>query len=736
MSVIIAYAALLSFLILLALAFGACLCQVLRVPLLSSLTPIAGLAVLCATEWVLLELGQNVHATAWPMTALALVSSGVALRESRRRGDRLPLGRDLLLIGLTAGLTLAIFLYYYSDSLSGPLPRPSSLGNNDLPYYALLSQHLLEGNFSDAGRITTGDLGTTARSDVTGVFMLVATAARLTNLSVATVLMPVLAFGVFLVILALSDLLRQTTNLSTVACVLAACAGCDGSMFFYGVGQGFVSQYYGMAAFFTSLAIVAGVLRADVRPPSFLVVARLAVPQAVLLFFYPHMAILGTAVLAGVLVCVELTRPAQVRTVAQRLRTSLPMPLLGLGVALVVCTSRSVVAIQRTLLLRNSTGGWNLGQVSVTQALGLAQFPTSAQAAPIPTGPIPLTPRAVILAACALVVTTAILVRIRRSGLRHDQDVLVAWPVSILLCAGWSYAVFYAYYGYSYQQWKWALFFQPLIPTFAVAGLLWALKAVGEQATRAMPVALGSGVTAALVLTPLLAGGTTSRQHTTRVDDALVALSNRSDLSHNTDVVAISAGGPSPYWDTMWAAFYSPARRDALRSPSYFAPADSRADGLMALERADHALPFVVCCGHRANPQPVLEFGQGFYAQETDGVDTWHWSRASAGLLITNPTGAAITVQLHGLVQVANAGAQLVIRADGRTYRLRVPGGGETLNLPFTVPPGRLRLDLTTDSGSIPTSRSEQRALYIRLVDLVVQQTAAETAGTAAPDHP
>ncbi|HVE94428.1 MAG TPA: hypothetical protein VNB24_05865 [Acidimicrobiales bacterium] len=567
--------------------YGAPVSAVLRRPLLTPFTPLAGLALMSGLQWWLLDrAGLVVGRTAWPITGIACAATAlVLLRGCHRRPGAVTAG-DAALLAYTALGTLCVYAAYYRDSMAEVMPVPVSLGNNDLPLYALLAQHVSSFDFTHSGAITGAHLGSAARLDVVGVFTLLATASRVTSLPIDDVLMPTLLLGVLLCCASLASLLRTVMGLPPALASLVALVACGGNMFYYGVGHGFVSQFFGMAAVFTSLSLIwswSDKWGGDRRPLRGItpMVAQLAALQVVLLCFYPHMAFLGLLLSAGppMLAAYIWTRPAA--ELARRCGAIVAATSTALIVAMLLVSTRATAAIERTATLKETAAGWVLHQVDLAQFLGLRAFPSdgyvSPPAAPFSDGQhLAVVPWATVLP--ALLGVIAVFVYLRRWIRRSATTLVVVAALALLAVALLSYGALYAYYGPSYQQWKWALLVQPVVPAALLVLAAKSLSVLGNVCRRSIVAALGASC--AVVSLFALAAAMRSRSashHLLRIEGAVHELSKRPDVRHE-DAVNIRLEGPSAVWDTMWAAYFVPAESKTLLSPSYFPPSAPDAD--------------------------------------------------------------------------------------------------------------------------------------------------------------
>jgi len=132
-----------------------------------------------------------------------------------------------------------------------------------------------------------------------------------------------------------------------------------------------------------------------------------------------------------------------------------------------------------------------------------------------------------------------------------------------------SYRFVYQFEGYSYRQWKWVSFFQPMLSTAMVAlvcaGVL--VLVSHYELSRHTPVIVG------VVAAAVWIGFLTARAHTLTGIDArwataspeLVGLEDVG-ASHLREVNVDLA----PYWETMWGAYFVAPVPSRLAQESYY----------------------------------------------------------------------------------------------------------------------------------------------------------------------
>jgi hypothetical protein len=544
---------------------------------------ITGLAVLTTFSWYWVSVRDDGLDVGLPV----LLGLGLAPFLWAAQKPRTTVRAVLLRIGsfalLGAGVT-AVFWFYMGDAFGYSVPVPVSLGNNDPASYALAAQHLQKEGFADTGHIVGADLGAIAKLDVFGAFALLALISQAFGLSISTVFTPALLLGTFLCAAGVATVCATVATLRVVPAVSVAVAACASPYFFYSVGHGFLAQFYAMAAVFALLAVlVHGLLATPERlTPTWRTGARAAAAYAPgfvgLLMVYPHMAFLAVPPLAAVPLlalawsgCWAAARAATLHIIAV---------VWALTVAALLLLPRTIIAVQRTREL-TEPAGWTLEPLGLRQLFGVAPFPDQPARPPgiIP----PLAERVEALATATvgigllgvLLLLVYVGLLIRRLPNRHRLTcALSATLVAVPLL---TYGVFLARYGDGYQHWKWMSFWQPIAVGGALLLVVLTAQWLSGRTWQPMRSSLWAALPAELMLVLMLAaanGETTA--HAQRVDQSLLSLPARAaDLPDGSLNVRIDS--PSPYWNTMWAAFFLADRELHLVSPSYYAATEDPA---------------------------------------------------------------------------------------------------------------------------------------------------------------
>lgn len=129
----------------------------------------------------------------------------------------------------------------------------------------------------------------------------------------------------------------------------------------------------------------------------------------------------------------------------------------------------------------------------------------------------------------------------------------------------------------------------------------------------------------------------------------------------------------------------------------------------------------------------IVERGDGWYQVESDGTNSWRWSRQRAGLSLTNrakrPLEIRVTAEIAGVTN-----RHMEFRLDGRAlFDSPVWRRGRVHALPaFTVPPGATRrLEFASDQPAERAGGGDPRELSLSVANLVI-----DVAPAGSPTRP
>lgn len=514
--------------------------------------PVIGLGLLQILGWYWLE--QSEAGLLSGLIALAVLAGGAGLfgiwrirgslrvcRPSRATTCALVLG---CLVAIVATFQMAGFL-------SADRPSAATFGNNDIASYALFSDHLIDNGFHSTGSVQGADQGGVSAIDASGVRIVLTSVSIVTGSSVEEslaasliLLMVILGLGLFW----FAGAVLGDWGPIAAACVLLAIVP---SGFSYLLGNYFLSQVGAMAgiAVLLGIGVCAFRLEAAVDRLALGIVGALAL--APVLLTYPHMGVLGTVVVFGT---AFLGRPARgfVRR-SLRLAGVASISLLG---SLVLLAPHIPALVERARLLSKIEAGWTLPLSSPGRILGFEKFGAVAGL----STPTTLMWWGQFLLLLLAVVCASVLLYRSKSMV---GVVLSALPVIVIV----GYRVIVMQRGSSsYGQWKWITFFQPFVIVCVAVALAVLIRTACDQisirrfgAVAVMAPLISWFIASFLISSSLFRGAWI------RIPEGLPALSRLNET--NLESVNIDL---SPYWESMWAAYFLNDLEVHVMNPSYY----------------------------------------------------------------------------------------------------------------------------------------------------------------------
>ena len=209
--------------------------------------PLLGFVPLSIFGWYVGMAGRGLRSGIWFLVATAVVANIVVLVLVRRpeRG-----GTDWRAAGASvavAGASVALVLVHFAGVFRLPYFTAVAIGNYDSPNYALVAKTVEEGGFDDAGPVEGWDTGELARNDTYGSLALVAAGAAITGMSPWKFLLPALFVSILLAIAALFALVLRLMNGGPWRSAAVAIGASSSYLFFFTVGNYYLSQILGMA---------------------------------------------------------------------------------------------------------------------------------------------------------------------------------------------------------------------------------------------------------------------------------------------------------------------------------------------------------------------------------------------------------------------------------------------------------------------------------------------------------
>ena len=523
--------------------------------------PLFGFAVLTGFGWYWLEYGSGGLAVGLPVLfATTGFASLVALVRSGPRAWHRPDPQRVACLAVLALLVFGGLAFHYSRPLGDGTLTAASLGNNDIAAYSLVSEGLRHQGYADSGTVAGNNLGHVARVDSSGADILLASSAELTGLGVYEATIPILGLGALLVALAgalLAERILPGSRIRSAGIGLAAIAP---YVFVYNASEYFLAQVLAIAPVIAMLCVYLNVAEKRDRASLLRGVGTVGILMLPVVLTYPHMAVLSQPIVLTIACLADGFRGGLRR--AGRLFVCAAG---GLAVAATMAAPAVGSAVERARQLSDVNAGWPLALFSPFQMLGLQRFPSMVDI----TMPGPSTKRYLlelfVVCLLALAATAVLVLRKRPRPWLGGLTVLAVIT---------SYRAIYQQQGYSYRQWKWLSFFQPMFSVALVALLCAAVVALIGRSSLPRAAVRAAGLLAIILWIGVLTlnARTLTDRTWTVADRNLVGLGSvgRYRLrSVNIDL--------APYWESMWAAYFVAPARSHIVSESYYAPSSPSA---------------------------------------------------------------------------------------------------------------------------------------------------------------
>jgi hypothetical protein len=490
------------------------------------------------------------------------------------------------------GLGLVVFVAYGWLSAQGH-QTVASYGNADISQYVTYGQQILDHPADDRGNIAGFDLGRTV--DNSGTFgwagcalIAAASSGPITDAWLLAEPMLFLVAGLVGLVIALTalEILGTGRWLAAAVGVLA----CTTGVFGYVVSQGFLGQLTALVLTLTGVAQLWFAITVNDRRRRLVHAAIAGACIATGIAGYPHMTLLGTAMLLPpLLIAVWSTAGSRadraIKTVVVRVATAAAVS----AVTVLVLIPEIIVRLPDTLrFLSNAQAGWPLRVLMPTEVFGLVPSswshvpPDSNHPVFSPVGP---GSRAFNVAFLAMLVAVAVFLWWRR-----QRAVVISSLLTIAVILVPYYALYNLVWGASYRQWKFVSFFAPSYVAACFLLLGAAAAAVPRLAGSSARWLLPSAACLALLGSMLEFTMPTSAPPITSVTLDQIDLETDSRLASmqalNVDVAGV--------WDSIWVAYFLRDKQLYIQSPSTFVIAPpaaewtlTRADQVPAVELSD-----------------------------------------------------------------------------------------------------------------------------------------------------
>lgn len=458
-------------------------------------------------------------------------------------------------------LSLGICLWQWRVMMNGGYLTAVG-GNGDLAAYAQITQHIQRSDFDDAGRIAGNHLGSVARTDVSGVYILLSMLQVVIGRPLNQILIPAMICATILLVLAVFQLIQNHFNTSVFTAGAVALAVQATFMFSYLQGYYFLSQVISMAVL-VKLVDSFLLMQSDVGAPG--PRARLmsgpttaiVLSTAMLVLTYPHM----------VFVCVPIVFVAFVslRDVLQ-LRKTIWLYLTSTLIAFGLVWSKIVNSVERFAKLANDqVNGWPLPNILPTHLLGFMNSENAEST--------------LLQWVASGVLVTVVCISTRANAIQRLTETVPIVRVLVVLLG--SYLFFALTAAGSYRQWKWITFFMPLTITVLLLPLSAIFVAIFKERSGRV---LGAALTVLIVGLSLSRGDklmSRVQKDSMSVTWDMTQLSEKVDIREDEPINVLSG----PYLKSMWPALFLYPHVVHILEPSYYSsPGPSQGPTLIASE--------------------------------------------------------------------------------------------------------------------------------------------------------
>jgi len=534
--------------------------------------PLVGLGVLQVFSWYWLRYANTGMLGGLPILAACVAVALVAVGWRQHLRVRSPsFAGSASTVGVLVAVA-AIFVAEFRVPLSIGHLTAASIWNTDIAAYVTVAGNLVSHGFAAAGNIVGVNLGAMAASASgggrPGTFSTLAAAAAGTGLGTWQVALPLLLVGVALGALAVRDAARLVLPGSLVAAPLIAVLATMASLFGYITTNYFLAQVLVMPLVLGELIVLHWIARQSTwRERVGGLVLLVAVVVSATLSYSPMPFLMQPIILAAV--CLgELGRGW--------LRRSRVVVISTVSAFVFTCALVTEPVWRSIQFARSSVSageaGWPLGLMTPLDVLGFRQ--------------VVRTPRPIVGTFILETVIVGLVVLAAVWALWGAQRRAAIFYASAAFVVLASYAAVYADRGYSYDQWKWISFFQPVF--IATVFALVAAAAFVLIGKLTVPAQLTGRAVVAILGVVLIAGSARILVTGTRNNHVVwvareptlpwsIVGSPLSQLAERPSIDRLNAVNVDlSQWDTLWAAYFlEPTTRVYLGYTGYFAARSS-----------------------------------------------------------------------------------------------------------------------------------------------------------------
>ena len=117
----------------------------------------------------------------------------------------------------------------------------------------------------------------------------------------------------------------------------------------------------------------------------------------------------------------------------------------------------------------------------------------------------------------------------------------------------------------------------------------------------------------------------------------------------------------------------------------------------------------------------IVWWDKNFYPEETDGKNTWRWSKKESSLTIINNNnkGKNITLEFSVISDYPEY-SNLYISSKSFNKNLKIKSTSTNLKEKIMIPEGKYQINFKTDSKKVLLSNST-RELYFRIFNLKIK---------------